>query len=254
MRRSAELSRSQSFAFFGDEGVLPRGARPDFPAPRKNAPADDGSGRLPRFADMRHCGANALVLLQVLSGGHRGWVGAGPGSKSFGQVEKELSRAKEGGDLLLALELREHSISLRAQLWGAWSDPSHAGDRGYVRVVHLLEIVEAYNQAATQNFGLQLSWAWDLLRKAWRIVSDPGLVGHSKGARKLRATTLCNLAGLHQRRGKTDEGLRSLNQASLLVTALVGTPSGGKLPPHFVSQNTVGAPCLRQLTAPSASR
>jgi hypothetical protein len=233
---SASLSRSQSFVFFGDEGAVAPGARPEFPAQRRSrTPGDDG-GRLPRFNE-KFAGPNALVLLQLLSGGHRSWVGAGPGSKSFGQVEKELKDALAKGNLLLALELQEHSLSLRAQLWGAWSDPVHAGDRGYVRVAHLHTLVEQYNQAATQKFGLELSWSWDLLRKAWRIISDTGLVGHGKGTRKLRARTLANLAGLHLRRGKTNEALKCLNQALVLVERLIGVPTR-KLGPNCVSQNS----------------
>ena len=206
------LYRSQSFAFFGHEGKLPAGARPDFPARKTQADDDEPQSRLPRFDD-KFAGPNALVLIQVVSGGNRDWVGAGPGKEGFGQVEKELTRAKARGDTLHVLQLQEHSLSLRAQLWGVWSDASRAGDRGYARVQHVLQLVETYNDAATQRFGLFLSWSWDLLRKAWRLVSDPGVAGQGKMARKLRAKTLCNLAGLHRRRGKTNEALRCLNKA-----------------------------------------
>ncbi len=66
------------------------------------------------------------MLLQALTGGHRTWVGAPPGSKSLGQVMDEMARMEAGltmDDPLQQLELREHSLALRAQKFGIWSDP-----------------------------------------------------------------------------------------------------------------------------------
>ena len=202
------LSRSQSFSFFGDEGQLKVRARahthtqkqtdsaelticarfsqnterPQFPAqpPPAKAAADPEhyEKRLPRFNDDKHVGPNALVLLQALTGGHRTWVGAPPGSKSLGQVMDEMARMEAGltmADPLQQLELREHSLALRAQKFGIWSDPvrsrcataptrrympdavwpacwrcllsqNHTPNAGYVTEQDLFTLVAAYNK------------------------------------------------------------------------------------------------------------
>lgn len=69
------------------------------------------------------------MLLQALTGGHRTWVGAPPGSKTLGQVMDEMARMEAGllmDDPLQQLELREHSLALRAQKFGIWSDSVRA--------------------------------------------------------------------------------------------------------------------------------
>jgi len=195
--------------------------------------------RLPRFSDNKHVGANALVLLQALTGGHRTWVGAPAGSKSLGQVMDEMTRMEAGltmDDPLQQLELREHSLALRAQKFGIWSDPNHTPNAGYVMEQDLFTLVATYNQVV----GLRpdLSWGHDLLRKAWRVISDPGLVGDGKAARKLRAVTLSNLGGLERRKGKLDASIRYLNKAYVYQQGLMDNFAHA-LPENHVGQNAV---------------
>ena len=70
------------------------------------------------------------MLLQALTGGHRGWVG---GKGSYGMVMDEMARMEAGelgDDPLQQLELREHSLALRAQMFGIWSDANHTPNAG----------------------------------------------------------------------------------------------------------------------------
>ena len=87
-------------------------------------------------------------------------------------------------------------------------------------------------------FGAPGSWSFDLLRKAWRIISDPGLVGEGKPTRKLRAETLCNLGGLERRKGKLDASMRYLNKAAVYQMGLMDN-FAHKLPKDHVSANAV---------------
>ena len=241
---ASALSRSQSFSFFGDEGALKRTERPQFPnqPTHLKAAASDpelAQKRLPRFTGDTHVGANALVLLQALTGGHRTWVGAPPGSKSLGQVTDEMARMEAGltmDDPLQQLELREHSLALRVQSYGIWSDPNHTPNTGYVMESDLFALVVNYNQVC----GLRpdLSWGHDLLRKAFRVITDPGLVGDGKSARKLRAVTLCNLGGLERRKGKLDTSIRYLNKALIFQQGLMHN-FAHKVPENHVGQNAV---------------
>ncbi len=100
----------------------------------------------------------------------------------------------------------------------------------------LFTLVATYNEVV----GLRpdLSWGYDLLRKAWRVISDPGLVGDGKAARKLRAVTLCNLGGLERRKGKLDASMRYLNKASVYQQGLMDN-FAHQLPENHVGQNAV---------------
>ena len=199
------------------------------------------------------------MLLQALTGGHRGWVG---GKGSYGMVMDEMARMEAGelgDDPLQQLELREHSLALRAQMFGIWSDANHTPNAGCapplpphprltpragadllstadVMESDLFSLVHTYNQVV----GLRpdLSWSFDLLRKAWRIISDPGLVGEGKPTRKLRAETLCNLGGLERRKGKLDASMRYLNKAAIYQMGLMDN-FAHKLPKDHVSANAV---------------
>lgn len=86
--------------------------------------------------------------------------------------------------------------------------------------------------------GRFISWGYDLLRKAWRVVSDPALVGDGKPARKLRAVTLCNLGGLERRKGKLDASMRYLNKAAIYQQGLMDN-FAHQLPENHVGKNAV---------------
>ena len=249
MPRADALSHSQNFAFFGRRDAAERGptrrSSPFLDTRRLTTQENIEIAAVPKLPvagwDQKFTGANALVLIQVLAGGReRSWMTAGEEENMpFGQVENLRQDAIRRNKLLTAIEYHEHVMVIRAKQWGMWSDAMHASEQGYVRVSHILELVSAYNHAAAQRFAWSLASCGDILRKALRLVSDAGMVGNGKLARKVRAETLISFAMFFQRKGKLNEAMRVLNRATVITDGLLQTDPECKLPDGHVAPNSL---------------
>ena len=89
------------------------------------------------------------------------------------------------------------------------------------------------------------------MRKAERIVSDKGLVGKGKEARRRKAITLNTIASIHRGRGKLKESLALINQAAVVADSLLHNVDGplktGHVSPHAVAVLTFQAKGLANL-------
>ena len=177
-------------------------------------------------------GHNAGVLLQILTNNGERFEGlftkVSQGGKAWGRVEKERSVARAAGwgdtaSLMASLELHEHSLTVRSQIHGLWSDKFHS-DVAFVSAEDLRELIREYNDVAPTWEDPIVSLS--LLRKAERIMDDTALVGRCNENTKLRVLTAINITSLYRRRGKLQLALRSLQSAKILVDTLGAPPTG----------------------------
>lgn len=231
---------------YGVRGYEPGGSR-RLPKSRGERLAEQCCSKLvahrdkDRFADppvqrfQGSFGHNAAVFVQILSNNGERFEQmmrkVSQGGKAWGRIEKERLMArdrKDGDSAMQSLELHEHSLVVRTQMYGFWSDP-YRSDVETVSADDVMELVREYNEVAPSWEDHTVALA--LMRKAERICNDAGLIAKTREVRKLKILTAINIASLYRRRATVSgmqAALRSCQTAELLVNSLGPPPAAGK--------------------------